>query len=57
MTQAERLLQELSRAYAEIRKQVTGSGVVFDREICDHAMMNGEHDNSASNWWGFNPHG
>lgn len=30
---------ELERAYAEIRKQVAGSGVVFDREVCERAAQ------------------
>jgi len=33
----EKLLEDLQAAYTEIRKQVFGSKVVFDREICDKA--------------------
>lgn len=32
-----RTYAELLRAYAEIRKQVFGSGVVFDREVVERA--------------------
>lgn len=32
-----RLSQELTLAYAEVRKQVAGSHVVFDRALCERA--------------------
>ena len=35
--EVERLRAELAAAYAEIRKQVAGSKVVFDRELVERA--------------------
>ena len=43
------LEQEVVRLRAEVRKQVFGSKVVFDREVVERAE--GKKDHMAKTWW------